>query len=492
MITLNKVHRLYHSVKSDLHRQMKEGDYIGALNAIDTYARLVQQVNDIFRDDEVEQALQVIGEEVIGVIPETRDSHQAKKIVFFDQIGTTICLGLQYLRALKVLGYEILYIFENKYMDINPALKKEVEEICSACEFHHENYSIEEAKKIQKEILSFGASKIIVHSPAFGALGCAVLYSLPGMERYRVVPGDHHFYIGIDCIDHFFEFRNFGVNVSLQRRNIPHEKIYLLPYYPIISSTTDFKGFPSEAEGKVVIAAAANEYKFHGSNWFFVFCEKLLKEHKNVVILFIGGKSSKVEKFVTEKRLNGRFLLLGYRKDFIECMKHIDLFFNSYPTGSGLTSMTAAFFERPIISLHNKEYESQSLNHIFPFSNGLTVSYSDEKSLRTHVDRLIDDVNLRHNEGKKLKESLQTESNFIKMLGDVLGHKCNKCEYVSIDLSFLQLRVNQYIELLNSFTPSVYKIMLRDYGWRTIMRDPHLLFDKDFLTYVWKLYWQKK
>lgn len=478
MLTHQKIIGIYKKLRSKINDLIKSGNYSEAWSTIDTFALVAEKVNDIFRDDCIENALRYIGEEQIQKKTVEHIDSNSSKIVFYDQIGTTICLALQYLRALKSLGYEIFYIFERKGFLIDSNLRSEVELICTQTAYYDGEYSIEIAKEIQESIVRFGASKLIAHSPCFGAMGSSVLYSLIGIEKYRIIPGDHHFYIGIDCIDHFIEFRDFGINVSVDRRKIPIEKINRLAYYPIIESNIPFAGFPDIVNGKIVIAAAAREAKFHGSDWFFLTAKCILEKYDDVVILFIGGNSTKVLKFVENNNLQDRFIVLGYRNDFIECMKHIDVFFDSYPWGSALTSMTAAYFSKPIISYHDERFVLESLNSWMARKDGKKVSYSDEGELKKYINQVIKDASFREKEGACNKDALSTPEIFTEELCRILEGKQPVCQYAKLNQNTLDDRCAMYIDSQNTYIQTIINLLYSKYHLQFFFLFPELLIDR--------------
>ena len=464
-LTLDDVRRSYEIIKKDIAHCLDNRKYTKTFSLIDTYAIFSQTINDHFCDKDIEGYLQEIAKGAIG-IKQNECNSEDKRIVFYDQIGTTICLGLQYLRALNKLGYTITYIFESPLRRVKPELLKEVKELCSSYYVFEEKSTVELGKRIQDVILKTKAPKLISHFSAEGALGMAVIYSILGMEKYRIVPGDHHYYLGVDGYDHFFEYRQFAIKVAHEERCIPLSKIYKLPYYPIISSFCDFQGFPEETDGKVKILAAGSEYKFHGSNWFFETSEWILKSHENAVIIFLGGKSSQIENFVKEKRLEGRFILAGYRKDFVECMKHVDMFLNSYPMGGGLVGLTAINLEKPVISHYEEVNALQNSIRSFLGAEEIDspISYEDDEKMKQYVSKLINDTEFRTLEGRRMKSMAQTEEKFIQMLGDYLKGHLSSVDKVTHISCHLKERTDCYVKLQNDFLPTVLFLCLREYG----------------------------
>jgi hypothetical protein len=474
LLTIDAAKKTIDAFRQDIQKKFHQRNFDSLFPLIDNYAVLNQTINCIFRDDVIENILKEIGEKEIGVSTSTSSAN--KRIVFYDQIGTTICLGLQYLRGLIANGYEILYIFESPSRKVNPSIIKEVQEYCSKILVFEKKSSISLGKKIQSEIEAFQPSKLICHCSADGALAQTIFYSLKNIEIFRIVPGDHHFYIGVGCTDYFFEYRRFAIKVAAEERKIPLEKIYKLPYYPIITSFCDFQGFPKEADGKVVILAAGSEYKFHGSNWFFDTSEWILKHHENAVIIFLGGKSKQIESYVEEKGLKGKFLLVGYRKDFVECMKHADMFLNSYPMGGGLVGLTAINLSKPVIS-HFDEYNGLQ-NSIRSFLGAedieSPISFSNDERLKAYVSQLVNDEHFRMEEGHRMKSMAQTKEKFDEMLGKYLNYELPCVNEVTTVSCHLEKRLESYIALQNDYMPSLLYLLLKSYGISFIFKFPQL------------------
>lgn len=470
-LVLDDIKCTYGIIKKDIRKCIDKGNYSKAFTLIDTYAVLSQTINDHFYDKEIEDFLQQIAEKTLGLKTNTFNG-DAKKIVFYDQIGTTICLGLQYLRALKKNGYEIIYIFESPLRKVKQDLLNEVKQICSEYYVFEGKSTIAVGKQIQTVILEAHASKLITHFSAEGALGMSVLYSISGIEKYRIVPGDHHYYIGVDCYDHFFEYRRFAIKVAHEERGIPLKKIYKLPYYPIITSFCDFQGFPKETEGKVKILTAGSEYKFRGSNWFFDTCEWILKNHKNAVIIFLGSASTQIVNFIKEKGLENSFILAGYRRDFVECMKHVDMFLNSYPMGGGLVGLTSINLSKPVIS-HFEELNALQ-NSIRSFLGAEDVdspiSFDDDDKMKSYVTKLINDASFRQEEGARMKSMANTEEKFTKTLNEYLNGELPSVDTVVSTSCHLDYRRDCYIKLQNEYLPSVLFLLVREYGLHFLIK----------------------
>lgn len=474
MLDLDDIHRIYTRIKKDIAKAYQKGDINKTIRLIDTYASVAQRINDIYRDDEIEKYIIKIAHTHIGVIDNPRIKNKnSKKIVFYDQIGTTICLGVQYIQGLLENGYEILYIYESPYGAIRNNLLKllQKEKNIEILLWDSTGNHIEKARELRDKIASYGSNKLIIHSPAFGAFGAIVLSTLPFITRYRIVPGDHHFYIGYDCTDFYLEFRNFGIQVALKKRKLSPDVLYKLPYYPLILEGIHFQGFPQEAKGKTVIVAAGAEYKFHGSDLFFEMCTRLLNEHPDVVILFIGDASEKINNYIRIKGLEGHFIPLGYRTDFSECIKHADILFNSYPFPGGLICQYAAYYSLPILSYSEKEHSlNRSVRGLLGTEDTISpISYSDKKEFYAYADKILKDKNYRYEEGKRMKSLLQTRECFTDLLGKILSHEHIPPSEILSQESDFEYRINYYLDLQNHFRIDIINPLLAVYGIRFLV-----------------------
>ena len=482
MITINDINKVYVKLKTDIKKELDKSNIARAIKLMDTYADFAQRINNIFRDDEIEGFIDFISDKY----KKDNNKHfpiNNKKIIFYDQIGTTICLGLQYIRGLIANGYEILYIFENPFYEVNQNLIKELENNNIPYYLFNSNINsneklIELGNYIRKIIQDFNPTNLMVHSPAYGAFGCSILNSLKGIKRYRIVPGDHHFYLGYNCIDYFIEFRNFGLKTAIEQRKIDVSKLFKLPYYPIIDEFNKFRGFPVDINNKIIFASAGAPYKFQGSSKFLYFVKWLLQNNKNIIFFYIGRIPSSFISFVKEERLEDKFIFIGYRKDFVNVIKSIDVLIDSYPFQGGLVCQTAAYLKKPIISF---SVEGESFNRsvrslLGSEEFGTPISFSDGEKLKKYVTHLISDINFRKVEGERIHDMLQTKTNFDKQLELILsGNLKQKFNLSNIEDYSIEKPIDYYINLQNNFKPSILEPLVRNYGISLVFKMPWLI-----------------
>jgi hypothetical protein len=456
-------------IRKDLQEAMKNGEVFRVVKLVETFSEVTIRINNIKSDSTVESILQELSRRYIGIQPDNGKKH--KLIVFYDQVGTTICLGLQYLRGILAAGYEVVYIYENYRNDISPQLLNVIKSLNieyklfgpSTPIFKNGIYS---GKLVSDFVNSLRPEKIVCHPLPNEAIGMSVMYSLPHIEKFIVVPGDHHYYAGFHSADYLIEFRKFGISVSINERGINAKRIYKLPYYPIIDELTNFKGFPVDTKGKVVFASAGATYKFVGSDIIYTLWKYIL-EFDNTLVLYMGKPDKKMFGFIKKNGYENRFILLGYRNDFVQCIKESDVLVNSYPVGGALVSQTAAYFEKPIIAYcDSKEYLFQNIADILGGDgkkDDITKTSLDETM--SHVKMLLSDKKIRIDFGESTKSILQTKVEFDKTLSRILNHTehtVDAKEVCRYDKGFL---MDKYLCQQNNWHPTVFVPLLVHYGF---------------------------
>lgn len=484
---LNTVTKVQSRLKSLMSEKLEQGDVQATIEIIDTFSDFTQRFNNIMRDSEIEGFLKEIAKRFIP-ISEATSKCDGKTIIFYDQVGTTICLGVQYLRALHDLGYSIIYIYECWVHDVSPQLLKIIKPWCSKIYTFNSRGDLFDAEKvflgvkINRLINSINTNKILLHPASSGALGQSVLYSLKGYDIYRIVPGDHHFFIGYDYVKRFLEFRKFGISNAIYNRGLKPEQIVRLPYYPIIDNIGNFGGLPSQLEGKVIFMAAGATYKFIGSDIFLKFIDWIL-ETPNTAFIFVGEAPAYFVNHAKQEKYKDRFFILGYRKDFIQIIQHIDVLICSYPFGGGLICQTAAYFEKPLLVYRKPEELEEYIVEDLLGDNGDDLSITDTSldSFHKHINRLATSEEIRISEGKNAKKLLQTETAFTTGLDKVLKDDY-PCVSGSVEPINFEYHKDNYLKIQNNYRASYFVPLLTRFGmtffrkfsflWREMLVNP--------------------
>lgn len=487
MITKELVNQVFEYLKSDIKKLLSRGKIDKCYSLVDCFARVAEYTNDRMRDEDIENAIVDISNKYFSV---TKINPKTKLAVFYDQIGTTICLGVQYIRGLVDNGYEVLYIYENPFYSPTESLLKELERLKLKkiiVDKHRNRDAINTGKSILKAISDFSPKHLIIHSPSYGSLANTLLYSLEGLTRYRVVPGDHHFYIGYKCIDLFFEFRDFGLNYAQDYRNLPTEKLCKLPYYPLIDEFVPFQGMPAVDNANVSFLIAGNSYKFQGSNFIFRLIDWILETYPNAVVYHLGTTFERINTFIKEKESHRRLISLGYRKDFVACMNNCDILINSYPFSGGLVSQTAAYLKKPIIS-YSPIGTRSSMRELLGVSKNVSepVSKTSFEEIKDYIAQMINNRDFLKSEGERVNSYLQTKEKFESELKNILQYR--KTNLSNYNKEIIPLNDDYYYKLQNSFKPSIIYPLIKSYGFKILIRFPQLIFpfNKQCITSVIK------
>lgn len=472
-MTIDDVEKVQKVIKCDIEDSFNQGDLSKVISRIDTFADFTQRFNNILRDDQIEDFLSKISENYIESSSDIRDGGDKKVAVFYDNIGTVACLGVQYLRGLFACGYKIVYIYDNSnyQFKIDTKFLEEVKKYCADYCLYHSFSVIEKGvfigNTIRKKIVDSNPSVIISHFSATSALGISVLNSIKGARKIRIVPGDHHFYLGYDCFDNFIDFRPFGWSTSVYERKISPQKIYNLNFYPLIDDFTQFAGFPTKTKGKVIIASGGATYKFQSSNFFHEALEHILLENTKAVFLYLGTPSKDLTKLKKNPELKDRIFMLGYRKDFAAVIKHIDILFNSYPFSGGLFCQTAAKYSKPILAYSPSDRSSLlSVEYLLGYKTDLKkVSMSTKDMFYKHAASLINDYDYRAKHGEYVHSILQTKENFDKILGCILNNTYPTIDFRGIPYVDRSKFVSRYLYISNNCTIDHIAILVKEYGY---------------------------
>ena len=476
---INTVVKIQATIKELMRKKLERGDVQSTIEMIDTFSDFTQKFNNIMRDQEIEEILKKIANIYIPRSNEPSNCDD-NTILFYDQVGTTKCLGLQYLRALYELGYKIIYINECWVHAATSQFINLIKPLCSEIHIFNSRGSLFDDTKeflgvtISKLIQTVPTNKIILQPASSGALGQIVLYSLRGYDIYRIVPGDHHFFIGYDYVHKFIEFRKFGISNAIYNRRITPNKIVRLPYYPVIDNIEKFGGLPKQLSNKVIFMAAGATYKFMGSDLFLKFIDWIL-ETPNTAFLFVGEAPKAFIKLSKKKKWKDRFFILGYRKDFVQIVQHIDVLISSYPFGGGLICQTAAYFEKPLLVYRKPEELEEYIVEDLMGDNGddLSVTDTDLDAFHEHIKRLSNNKEHRISEGKNAKRLLQTESDFVNRLDHLLKN-CYPSVSGNIKPINFQYHVKNYFNIQNRYRASFLVPLLTRFGFKFFFLFPFL------------------
>ena len=462
--TKENIAKIYAGIKKLAFKAAKKRHYTEALWHFDNAAIVAYQFNWIFSDDEIENCIKDIS---LNVIQKKKQKYEPVKnrYIFYDQIGNGRVLALQYLRALMAWDVEILYVLETGRHSLPDTIIPEIENYKKAEVYILPNNIEDQMEKVQEiydKIFDYQAEKVFFHSPAEGAFGVMLWNSLPKeIVRYRIVPGDHHYYLGVNVTDYSVGFRPFGLAIDRQRRGYHPEQLLSQPYYPLIFNKNNFQGFPiEETNDKIILLSGASIYKIYGSDIYFEIVKHILDYDERTILLFAGvGNTSRLSQFIKENNYESRLFHIGHRSDIYELMSRCDIYLGTYPFGGGLMTQYAALCKKPVIQytkkINNEVAGFFDIESVLLPENGknISVSHTELDSLFKYAEALIDDESFRKEEGERLHKRVVKEDEFNNLLYDLIHSKeIKKYEYTPISEENFNYTLDWYIETENSWT----------------------------------------
>ena len=302
--------------------------------------------------------------------------------------------------------------------------------------------------RILDKISRFKPYRVFIHMDPIDIVGFMVFSSLDTPKKFYIVHNDHTFWLGKNCADYFIEFRSFGLQVSSHRRQISSKKLILNKFYPILDSV-EFVGLPSLVDGKIVGLIAGNLDKIlmdPDRKWLKIVVE-VLKSYQDLVIVIAGaGASDLLMKFIESNSMQNRMIFLGYRNDYTELVKNVDLVLATYPLTGGLIAQYAAAFHKPIVGYSSLELCSvNEINELFHYCDGPVVFTSKDDYLNA-IRKII--FSIRKNDAVSNNEpmtELLFEDNLRRTLGSLKPAKLTERSFKHDDKVYLQY----YLSLRN-------------------------------------------
>lgn len=375
-----------------------------------------------FCDEELESLMLKIKKKLARAGLNSQQKNEKTIIFYNSQIVDSGGLTEQYLHYFIENKYKILFIVPDiKNTKLGAGIIQTIHSNRNIELFiPRSRKAIKKIKEISLIIEKSNALNAFLHFIPNDIVGYTVFSDLTDRKRYYIVHNDHTFWFGKGCSDYFLEFRKFGYLLSTKRRLIDSNKIYLLPYYPIIQKT-DFQGFPFDPKGKVVGFSGANLYKYYldPELKFFKAIKTLLEVNPNFIFCLAGGGDQTIiRNFIEQNELQERFFILGKRNDFYALIGQIDILFDSYPLKGGLTVLYAVENKKAITGIGNKKTASGLIEDFFNIN-----TYRQPQSFKDFIDeadKLIKDEGYRKKNPQLFASSQFKKKIFNQTLSKIL------------------------------------------------------------------------
>lgn len=446
------IENIYGDFIRSAHNNCKKYRFNQALKDIETAAEWAYRFNNIYTDDKTEKLLKRISDLAIEhvSVENKKDDHCVLIDSFLlDNRGLT----QQYLRSLMNMGMHILVIFTNAGGYIGNDIFAEIEAYDKAklVSFQEGIDRIYETKQIVQEIESFSPSHIFLHIAPWDVIALMACNSIEGPIKYNINLTDHAYWLGASFIDYCFEFRPYGMTVSLEKRGLKSEQCLALPFYPISPIMQKFAGIPEIPQNAVKIFTGGALYKMLGRNdIFFNILERFLAIGTNIYILVAGfSQDKRFDDKIALIEGHERILQIGVRKDIDAVFDHCDIYLGTYPMTGGLMVQYAAKHGKPVVSYHER---GDVMNAVEEFLNTYQQefqSFSDLDEMVAYTKKLVENAEFRLQQGRLLQTGMMNcerfNSEFCKLIST--HHSSFEWKNDSIDYdSFF----HRYLDLENN------------------------------------------
>lgn len=463
-LELKDIQSVYEKLKQSANLDFDNGNYEQSLKYIETCAEIAYMFNWIYSDEDLENLLKSISE---AVLPKVNSFSPIKgKVVFYDVFALdNRGLTQQYIRALKNLDLELLFIFEGN--DLSHS-KKIVDEISSypKAEFFVVDHNLTRLDKMMlifNKVVSFRPEKAFLHLYPSSAVAVSVWNVLSSVIRYQVNLTDHAFWLGSKCINYSLEFRNYGKTVSLEKRGLLPSQLLFQPFYPI-TDCKPFIGFPPQIkEDSIKIFTGGAFYKMYGkSGLFFELIKILLAIDTKVVLLIAGGGDVKpINDFIDTYNFEDRIFILGSRSDITHVFENSDIYLSTYPLTGGLMGQYAAICSKPILSFTTPDIPCNFIEGFvgWNITDDFNITHTNLVSFKAYAKLLILDVSYRLNEGSNNAKHIISPDEFSKNLGEIFSNNVPESSFFKEKIDY-EVFTNYYLECENNYLKQFNYLMV--------------------------------
>lgn len=458
----------------------------GLYNSLFLVGKYLYTFNLKFFDANLEKYIRYLSDSLIAN-PQITLDELSDEVVFFDSLGlSNRGLSRIYIEAIINNGKTIRYITYSEHYEANSEIREFIENT-KGCKVYYVDRNIDSIAKVYDLIKTSKA--IFLYTYPEDVIALCAAYKAIG-KTYLINFTDHAFWYGATLTDYDIEFRDFGINVSIQERGISENRIIKLPYYPLIDEKREFEGFPDSRMNKHnTIFSGGSVYKtLDDSNLYYDIIDKMMHENDWLFFWYAGfGDYSKLN--ALQDKYPNRFFITGERPDLFQIMSHSRLFVNTYPMIGGLMSQYAIAAGVPALSLISDDSETGVLLQ----GGEKCFEYINVKSFNDELHRLIVDDDYYRDVCSQInaKELIMTKESFEDQIGDILRDNMPKLLYQKKDLDFSYFR-STYIQRFNKET--FYKAVCKKnfYGFSTFWKYYFALACLMITKRIKRIGWRKK
>lgn len=454
MITTTLAQHYFELYKAIALNEYLRGNYCRSLEATSISARIAYHYALKFYDEDLENLIHNIA--VNKLCAEERHNVQNGNYIFYDYYALpNRGLTQQYVRALSKIAEKVLYIVPKREDNIDQRIKDEFSALKNVEMLfigNDGNDIFSHANIILRHVREFAPEKSFLHLAPWDCLGNLIWTNYTDTSRYFVNITDHAFWLGVKCTDFCLEWRDYGASISTDYRMISHEQIVLIPYYPIMDSE-NFHGFCGDETNNVKIFSGGHLFKIYDEeNTFFKIVSEVLKDNEDAVFYYAGGgNTQQFIRFMTDAGVMDRCYLLGNRRDIIDVVSKMDVFFHTYPISGGLMAQIAAGCGKPVVAYTESWNTDCIIDCYFDTKKPMQqITFFDKKEAVCKLNSLVNDKILREEEGAKLKQALFTAETFDRDVSSAVLNGKDLSSFSHLDISLSQIqKMYEYLDNLS-------------------------------------------
>lgn len=470
-----KILAVVDKLKRIIAASIKKGNYRKALDAMTACAFILEEYNQYYVDDELENNLLTIANAICkpGF---TRADVNDNTVIYYDSFGDDVRgLSLVYLTTLANLNYKIIYVTRVERKDSQPQLHEALKDFDVTWVYISNNDRTNQAEVIRKLFEEHKPTRAFLYSTPDDSAAIAVFSSYESVvERYKINLTDHAYWLGLKSFDYNLEFRNYGACVSHKYRGISKDRLILMPFFPY-HKPHEFGGLPFDKEPSKLMFSGGWLYKTLGDpeNRYYNSVTKIMEHNDDLSFLYAGkGDDSELQKL--SAKFPGRVVHIDERADLYELMEHVTVYMNTYPMVGGLMMQYAAVAGKVPLTLKPDDKNVDAAGILI---NQERVEYKTVDELVAEADKLLSDESYRSLRAEEMKGMIITPQIFEEELHNALTiHRTNH-NMVIEDIDTSDFRA----PYITRFKDSNFRKVIASNNKKSLLTDfPWLFFQKTY------------
>lgn len=459
----------YQQAIAAIEKMVKAGQDERALRYAEYAASIVwlKPLLESFVDEHLEGLIEQVASKYLPChrFEKSESTARRRAVLYNGQIIDTGALTEQYLNYLIDEGYDVLFIVQDIRNTVagQGILRRLAELDCVEVLVLKSGARIKKIRQLHQAIVEFDPHCSFLHFLPNDVVGYAAFSRIVGRPRYYIVHNDHTFWLGKGCSDYFFEFRQLGVRIAIDRRGIDEAKVVNLPYYPIHSGVA-FQGFPFDPHGKVIGLSGAllSKYFRDPELKYFHAIRRLLDAHPQFVFCLCGAGAvdqiRQLNNFITQYNLQERFYYLGKRPDFYELVGQVDILFESYPQKGGLIVLFATNQAKAVVGIGSENAYPGTIEQYLDVSDYRQPT--DFYAFERESSLLIDDSEYRSRNARLFAVTNYNRRDFSVKLNDIISGGDDYCDRLNFIHKILTPEIQYYQHLFHAGTAG-HEFLLR-------------------------------